>query len=92
MLPGISYQTNLNSADVVSSYGVVTVGKMSLTSIARRQQTISTAPPDYFGYTLQDGKCELAITPCSTSLMEYSLSEALQERWEMDHKRHPWLL
>ena len=34
MLPGIEYQTNLGSSEVVSSYGVVTVGKVSLASIA----------------------------------------------------------
>jgi len=36
---------------------------MSLTSIARRQQTISTAPPGYTGYTLENGECESEIYP-----------------------------
>ncbi|KAI0815335.1 catalase [Irpex lacteus] len=41
MLPGIEYQTNLNSSDVVSSFGVVTVGKISLASIAADTLKIS---------------------------------------------------
>ena len=33
MLPGVEYNTNLDSDDVVSSLGVVTVGKMSASSV-----------------------------------------------------------
>ena len=41
MLPGIDYQTNLSSEQVVSSYGVVTVGKANLSNIASDALNIS---------------------------------------------------
>ena len=34
MLPGIEYNTDLNSSEAVSSFGVVTVGKVNLPSLA----------------------------------------------------------
>ncbi|KAJ3524898.1 hypothetical protein NM688_g8485 [Phlebia brevispora] len=34
MLPGVDFQTNLSSTNVVSSYGVITVGDMSVASVA----------------------------------------------------------
>ena len=41
MLPGIQYQTNLSSADVVTSFGVITVGQVNLSSIASDVLNIS---------------------------------------------------
>ncbi|KAI0702432.1 catalase [Cytidiella melzeri] len=43
MLPGIEYQTNLNSSNVVTSLGVVTVGQVDLTSIAADSVSISSS-------------------------------------------------
>ena len=34
MLPGIEYNTNLNSEEAISSFGIVSVGKVGVLSIA----------------------------------------------------------
>lgn len=44
MLPGVSYQANLSSTDVISSFGVVTAGQVNLSSIA--SDVLKISPTD----------------------------------------------
>ncbi|TCD70668.1 catalase A [Steccherinum ochraceum] len=59
-LPGVEYATNLDSHDVVSSYGVVTVGKVNLSSIAADVLKISQSDKGFvssFAYEVSQHRC-----------------------------------
>lgn len=60
MLPGLEYNTNLDSDQVVSSLGVVTVGKLSAASLAA--DTLKIAQDDKgfisnFAYEVSKHRC-----------------------------------
>jgi catalase len=60
MLPGIQYQTDMSSSDVVSSLGVVTVGKLSLGSIATDSLSISSSDKGFlsqFAHEVSKHRC-----------------------------------
>lgn len=74
MLPGIEYQTNLNSSDVVSSLGVVTVGKVSLASIAADSLTISSEDKGFvsqFSLEVSKHRCYERETQGITKMVAY---------------------
>ena len=60
MLPGIEYNTDLNSDTVTSSLGVVTVGKLGATGIAASVLKIAASNKDFvssFTYEVSKHRC-----------------------------------
>ena len=60
MLPGVQYQTNLESDRVVSSYGIVTVGRMDLSSVAKDVLEIGQSEKGFvstFGFEVSKHRC-----------------------------------
>jgi catalase len=60
MLPGIEYNTDLNSDDVITSLGVVTVGKISTSSVLADTLKIAQEQKGFisnFAYEVSKHRC-----------------------------------
>lgn len=60
MLPGVEYNANLDSDNVVSSYGIVTTGKVSASTIAADMFNIAQGEKGFisnFAYEVSKHRC-----------------------------------